>query len=44
MSSFQKRAFLGIFQQSPPVLNPEKPRQSSDSGCGDRLTQSSPEP
>ncbi|MCT7960298.1 hypothetical protein NG799_22330 [Laspinema sp. D1] len=37
MSSFQKRAFLWILPRSQPVLNPEKPRQYSESGCGDRL-------
>jgi hypothetical protein len=44
LSSFQKRAFLLILERSPPVLNPEKPRQSSDSVYGDRLKQSSLNP
>ncbi|WP_156823994.1 hypothetical protein [Oscillatoria acuminata] len=44
MSSFQKRAFLLILERSQPVLNPENPRQYSESGCGDRLNQSSPKP
>ncbi|WP_261250709.1 hypothetical protein [Laspinema olomoucense] len=44
MSSFQKRAFLLILERSQAVLNPEKPRQYSESGGGDRLKQSSLKP
>ncbi|MCT7984173.1 hypothetical protein NG796_12790 [Laspinema sp. A4] len=44
MSSFQKRAFLLILERSQPVLNPKQLRQYSESGCGDRLKQSSLKP